>query len=972
MAWCALGQADRAEAALAEVDDDRDARGLLERARGRVAQARHHTEEALAHYESSAEADATGRPDVEVARLHVLWELRRFDEIEERVRVLEDSGALADDGWPERARANVVSLAALASFGLGRADEARDRLQRLLERIGDDPATRAPVLQNLATIVRRSGGAVAAEPLLREAVALLDATGRLQGVAQLRAALGTTLRELGRLVEADRELGEALAMRERLGDAAGAAITRGSLGLVRADRGHLRSALLDFEAAERDFAPAARTRWSPLLRARAAELRARLDGGTVDVVDAGLDPREFLYRARAAFVRGEREAGSELLERAASLARRLDLAPVREEAEVAASTARGVVHDEPTRDATAREDARVGAYVLAEHVLGPDDARDALELARELAARGRDDRAARLALVVANSETSRDDALELARSCLALCEVGMSAREVLASRRSLLGLPDPRPADLDVLAEEESEELEDDMALASLLEINHRLVQQEDQTALLGEIVEQALTVTGAERGFLVLEVDGELEFDTAIDSARGDIERPELEVSRSVVRNAIRRQEALRVSNATEDPRLGAAPSVAQLDLRSVLCAPFEVEEGLRGAIYVDHRLQSGAFGQRSQRLLELLADQAALAIRQVRRIEEIRALNAQLSERVERQETDLESARRSLRAVGLPAPAGGLVGQSNAMQQVRALVERVAPSDLSVLVNGQSGTGKELVARALHELSARRRGPFVTENCASLPESLIESELFGYERGAFTGAERSREGLFERASGGTLFLDEIGEMPRELQSKLLRVLETREVRRLGDDRPRPVDVRLVTATNRDLTDEVREGRFREDLYYRVAGMVVRTPPLSERVEDVPALVEHFLAQQRSQDGVRRAVSKDVLAALARRSWPGNVRELRNEVVRLCVLSAGDLVDTGLVSAPGPTMSRSTSPSDDELVTIAELERRAILRAIERLGGDKREAAKVLGISLSKLYERLKKWREDGLETPD
>jgi transcriptional regulator with GAF, ATPase, and Fis domain len=977
LAWCALGQVERAEALLPrEESNDVRTLALVERARGRCASARHRPDDALAHLQRAAGLDARWRPEAEVARLHQLHELRRFDELLEHAERLASEGVLARGAWPEQPRTNVQSLAALARFGRGDADGARRELEALAAHAFEQPSTRASVLQNLATVERRARGPQRAAELLTEALAVFEAQGRVVAAAQVRTALGGVWRELGELVRAESELEAACAIRERLGDRAGAALTRGTLGLVRAERGHVRAALVELEAAARDLAGSAARRHGPLLAARAEEMRARIDAPSQRDEDAAaLDPRELVHLGRALCLRGERWRGLEFFERAATLAKRLEQTPVELEARVCEAVANARVPHVRDLVGAALEDAVVARAVLDTPAPG------GLELVRDLARRGRDDRAARLALALVHhladggeSVRTRAELLAIAREALARCEAGLTAREVVVSRRALLGLPDHRPSDLDALASAETFDEDDDMELVSLLEINHRLVQQEDQRALLGEIVEQALAVTGAERGFLVLELEGELEIDSALDSARGDIPRPQIEVSRSIVRASIERQESLRVSNAVEDPTLGAAPSVAELDLRSVMCAPFEVSRELRGAIYVDHRLHAGAFGARAQRLLELLADQAALAIRQVRRIDEIRRLNDQLSERVARQATDLETARRSLRAAGLPAPAGGLVGESSALQRVRSTIERVAPSDLSVLVHGPSGTGKELAARALHELSDRRSGPFVSENCASLPESLIEAELFGYQKGAFTGAERAREGLFERANGGTLFLDEIGEMPRELQSKLLRALETREVRRLGDDRPRPVDVRLVCATNRELGREVEAGRFREDLYYRIAGIAVRMPSLDERIDDLPLLVEHFLALQAKKDGTTRRVSKEVLAKLARRAWPGNVRELRNEIVRLCVLSAADLDDPELVSAPGPSLVRTNgaaAPPTDELLSIAELERRAIFATIERLGGDKRKAADVLGISLSKLYERLKRWREEGADVP-
>jgi DNA-binding NtrC family response regulator len=400
----------------------------------------------------------------------------------------------------------------------------------------------------------------------------------------------------------------------------------------------------------------------------------------------------------------------------------------------------------------------------------------------------------------------------------------------------------------------------------------------------------------------------------------------------------------------------------VIALELRSILCVPFLVEPGLRGVIYVDHRLREAAFDERAERMLRLLADQAGLAILQVRRLDEIRRLNRELNREKASVESDLRTARKALQTAGLPGPAGGLVGNSPAMRGVHHLLERAAPSLLPVLVCGASGTGKELAARALHDLGPRRSGPFVGENCAALPPSLIEAELFGAKRGAFTGADRDREGLFERAHGGTLFLDEIGELPLELQAKLLRVLETGMVRRIGDSRERKVDFRLVAATNRDLEREVAESRFRADLFYRLHGLRIDMPPLAARREDIPALVDHWLRLEAPPGEAPRAISEAVLARLCRREWPGNVRELFNELARLCVMKSGPLDDPELVRPAGQEQS-ATASAPGAVRTLAELEREAIERALRETGGDKRRAAELLGISRAKIYQRLKEW---------
>ncbi len=298
-----------------------------------------------------------------------------------------------------------------------------------------------------------------------------------------------------------------------------------------------------------------------------------------------------------------------------------------------------------------------------------------------------------------------------------------------------------------------------------------------------------------------------------------------------------------------------------------------------------------------------------------------------------------------------------GELVTADPAMKELLELVDRVAPRDVAVLVTGESGTGKELVARRLHARSPRAKGPFVAVNAAALPETLAESELFGAERGAFTGADQARAGRFEEASGGTLFLDEVGELPVGLQSKLLRVLEERVVRRLGGSRDLPVDVRLVAATNRDLTRETEEDGFRQDLFFRLAVVVVNVPPLRERPDDVPLLARHFAQRLAARHGVPvPSLADDALAALSAHAWPGNVRELRNVLERAVVVRGGEPIrgaDLGLAPA-----SSAFAPLDR-----AHREREALLAALRRTGGKREEAAKLLGISVRTLYYRLKQW---------
>jgi two-component system, NtrC family, nitrogen regulation response regulator NtrX len=332
-----------------------------------------------------------------------------------------------------------------------------------------------------------------------------------------------------------------------------------------------------------------------------------------------------------------------------------------------------------------------------------------------------------------------------------------------------------------------------------------------------------------------------------------------------------------------------------------------------------------------------------------------------------------ELRRVRREARSLredlGL---AGEMIGASQAMDRVRALIARVAPTDARVLVTGESGTGKELVASAIHSQSPRRDRPFVRVNCAAIPRDLVESEMFGHEKGSFTGATDRRIGRFELAHTGTLFLDEVGDLGAEAQAKLLRAIEAKEIERVGGAKPIRVDVRIVAATNRDLTRAAAEGNFREDLLFRLNVIPIEVPPLRERPDDLPALVAHFAALHRSRTG-RRAprFTEGALALLARYRWPGNVRELANIVERLAILHAGGDVDEQALRAvlpvdegvrraeplPNPT-SLDSSLSD----TLDEHERTLIVRALSAAGGNVAEASRRLKTDRANLYRRMRR----------
>jgi two-component system NtrC family response regulator len=354
-------------------------------------------------------------------------------------------------------------------------------------------------------------------------------------------------------------------------------------------------------------------------------------------------------------------------------------------------------------------------------------------------------------------------------------------------------------------------------------------------------------------------------------------------------------------------------------------------------------------------------------------------------------RKKRELTSRLRALeRRVRRAEGTGQLVGASPGLERVRRLVARVAASDSNVLIRGETGTGKELVARAIHEGSPRAAGPLVAVNCGALPEHLVESELFGHRKGAFTGADEHRAGLFEVADGGTLFLDEIGELPKQLQSRLLRALESGEIRRVGDNQPITVDVRVVCATHRSLEEMVGAGEFREDLLFRINTFEIAIPPLRERIDDIPALVRHFVHKARPQTPPDAAVAvQEVFEAITHHRWPGNIRELANVIEHALVLcdelpllvehlparlgvgipraaAPAKTVAGTATEAPGGSVATSVAISPPRKPeSLRDLEMRAILEGLERNHGNKAKTAEELGISLKTLYNKLHQLQE-------
>ena len=310
-----------------------------------------------------------------------------------------------------------------------------------------------------------------------------------------------------------------------------------------------------------------------------------------------------------------------------------------------------------------------------------------------------------------------------------------------------------------------------------------------------------------------------------------------------------------------------------------------------------------------------------------------------------------------------------GRMLGNSPVMQDVYRAISRVAPSEAAVFLMGESGTGKELAAQTVHDLSLRRKGPFVAVNCGAIAANLVESEMFGHDRGSFTGAERQHKGYFERADGGTLFLDEVTEMPLDLQVKLLRVLETGRFLRVGTQREIACDVRVVAATNRSPEQAVREGKLREDLYYRLAVFPLELPPLRARGDDILVLADRFLALLNADYGTSKVFGDDARRRMAMHDWPGNVRELRNYVRRAYVMAEGEVLDAPLLppKLAAPEEDRPGSVTLRVGATLAEADRRLILATLARCGGIKKQTAAILGVSPKTLYNRLEAYAAEG-----
>ncbi|MHC4778515.1 MAG: sigma 54-interacting transcriptional regulator [Planctomycetota bacterium] len=454
---------------------------------------------------------------------------------------------------------------------------------------------------------------------------------------------------------------------------------------------------------------------------------------------------------------------------------------------------------------------------------------------------------------------------------------------------------------------------------------------------LLHQILDTLILHTGASRAAVLLYEGDPPNAKRRFTREAGGRRPDHITLGENMVKKAHRNGEALLFQNLGVDPSWPDAEGSLSL-FYSAVCAPLPSPSGIRGVVYLD---TLGGEGELSEKDLHLGAVAGALAGSALENAEKLKGL----ADRA--QEDRFE-------------PKWGMIGGSAPMKAVFELIRKTAPSGSTVLICGESGTGKELVARAIHSNSPRRNGPFVAVNCGAIPMGLLESELFGYEKGAFTGANRRTPGRFECASRGILFLDEISELPLESQVKILRTLEERTVARLGGSKNTPVDVHLIAATNQDLDSAVAQGRFRKDLYYRLRVIVIDLPPLRHRTGDIPLLVDHFLERFRTELGHRvERVEEEAMKILCAYPWPGNVRELRNTVERALVLADGDVLGSADISFLASVGAGEAIA--DEFPTLRAAEAHHIRKALDHCGWNKTKAAKLLGIERSTLYEKLK-----------
>jgi len=496
-------------------------------------------------------------------------------------------------------------------------------------------------------------------------------------------------------------------------------------------------------------------------------------------------------------------------------------------------------------------------------------------------------------------------------------------------------------------------------AMRRLQEFSRLLTDPGDLDGLLDELIDQVVGLTKASKGFLVLAGDPPEQHKYVIRVARNlerqPVDDPEALLSDDIIREVITSRKPAIISDALHDTRFQTSLSVINLRLSSVMCVPLLVRGELLGLIYVGNNDVIDLFDTDQLEMLTVFASQAALFVKNAKLLNELRSEKSELNERLEN------------------FKFGSIIGACPQMIEVYKRVEKVATTDITVLITGETGTGKELIAHEIHDRSPRAKGPFVTVNCGAIPENLIESELFGHVKGSFTGAVANQIGKFQAADGGTIFLDEIGEMPLSLQVKLLRVLQERQIQRVGESKTMPIDVRVVAATNRELRREVEQGNFREDLYFRLNVIGIELPPLRERGHDVVLIARYLIARYTKEFGNRfdsqTCFDETGIRAMLTFSWPGNIRQLENHLKKAMVLAEGPRIGAADLDLDLPVGADSVE-SILPLTEARELWQREYINKVLALNnGNRTKTARDLGVDPRTIFRHLEKLDKEKVE---
>ncbi|MBT8492796.1 MAG: sigma 54-interacting transcriptional regulator [Deltaproteobacteria bacterium] len=478
-------------------------------------------------------------------------------------------------------------------------------------------------------------------------------------------------------------------------------------------------------------------------------------------------------------------------------------------------------------------------------------------------------------------------------------------------------------------------------AYQKLYDFSARLMEKHDLGELLEALMDSVIEITNADKGFLILMQGDQLGIEVARNLKKENIADAVSQLSDSIIAKVVRNKKPVIISDAMNDDEFANSKSVMKLKLTSVICAPLLERGKLNGLIYVGNDSVVDLFTEDILRVITVFAAQASLIVTNALHLNELKL--------------DLGRLRGKLDDLRF----GEIVGSSPAMQKVFKKIEKVASTDISVLITGETGTGKELIAKELHRRSPRDGKPFITINCGAIPENLLESELFGHVKGAFTGATSNKAGKFQAADGGTLFLDEIGEMPLNLQVKLLRALQEKIVVRVGSTNSEKVDIRILAATNRNLEKEIEAGAFREDLYYRLNVVNIHLPPLRDRGEDVLVIARYLLSRYSAEYEVKvRGFSPNASVGIRKYNWPGNIREMENRLKKAIVMAEGQLIgpdDLGLTGDALPTIKPLAQAKD-------EYQRQYINEVLALNNGNRTKTARDLGVDPRTVFRHLEK----------